>query len=711
MSQAQSAQQAVRSVVEGGRIAAHETTENDLINAVLSCAEFEKIQVPKSRISPALRTRPTAPDHAARALGIAVRKIDLTSEKKWWVAQSEALLANFRGEWVAITPRGVRSVLHLANGVSITVNADIAREIDGKAWALIPSLQDGPARVTQLIRLGWSHGSARDVLFLVATAIVSILIGMLVPTTTGLIIGELVPAGDSQSIVVLSVILVLIAIMTTFIAASQGLILQRLSARFGIRITEAVYERVFRLPASFHRENVPGELGERIAGAGVFRSALASLVPSIISAVGSLIGSVIVLSYLGPSLAVGVVGLAMLSVMIGVAMLPTLAKNARRQTESNIELTGLTFSMLVGIAKIRTAGAEDRMFSRWTYRFAKTHMALRDVSQTNLIMGLVSALPTSLVPIILVISEATGASQLTIGEFTTATSASATAAAAIVGLLPLAIGLVSAWPSIVSLKPVLDAEPEPLGNAGGDPGTLTGRISLDSVNFGYAPEMTILNDVSFNVPAGTMTAIVGASGSGKSTIIRLLLGLEIPDSGTVLYDGQALSSLDRAAVLAQMGIVPQESVLIPGSILENILASAPGSNEQDAWRAAERAGIAQDIREMPMGMQTVISDGASTFSGGQKQRLMIARALVNEPRVLILDEATSALDNQTQTKVAESIENLGSTRIVVAHRLSTIRGADQIIVLDKGKVIEVGTYDQLMALDGAFTRLASRQLA
>jgi ABC-type bacteriocin/lantibiotic exporter with double-glycine peptidase domain len=433
-------------------------------------------------------------------------------------------------------------------------------------------------------------------------------------------------------------------------------------------------------------------------------------VPSIISAVGALIGSVIVLGYLSPGLASGVVGLAVLALIIGLALLPKLGKNARRHTESNIELTGLTFSMLVGISKIRTAGAEERMFSRWTYRFAKMHIALRDMSQTNLIMGLISGLPTALVPIILVVSEATGASNLTIGEFTTATSASASAAAAIVGLLPLAIGLVSAWPSIVSLKPLLDAEPEPLGNAGGDPGVLTGRVSFDSVTFGYIPEMNILNDVSLTVPAGTMTAIVGASGSGKSTIIRLLLGLETPDSGTVLYDGQALSSLDRSAVLAQMGIVPQDSALIPGSILENILASAPGSAEVDAWRAAERAGIAQDIREMPMGMQTVISDGASTFSGGQKQRLMIARALVREPRILILDEATSALDNHTQNIVSESIEKLGSTRIIVAHRLSTIRNADQIIVLDKGKVIETGNYEELMALGGTFTQLASRQL-
>jgi ATP-binding cassette subfamily C protein len=297
-----------------------------------------------------------------------------------------------------------------------------------------------------------------------------------------------------------------------------------------------------------------------------------------------------------------------------------------------------------------------------------------------------------------------------IGEFTAATSAAAGAAAAITGLLPLATGLVSAWPNVTAMKPILEAEPEPLGDAGGDPGELTGRVAFDSVSFSYDPESPVLKDVSFQVPAGSMTAIVGASGSGKSTIIRLLLGMEKPDSGTVLYDGNALTSLDRAAVLAQMGIVPQESALIPGPILDNILASAPTATLEDAWRAAERAGIAEDIRNMPMGMSTVISDGASTFSGGQKQRLMIARALVHEPKILILDEATSALDNATQELVSKSIESLGSTRIVVAHRLSTIRNADQIVVLDKGVVVETGSYDELMALGGFFSRLAARQL-
>lgn len=701
----------LRLVVEGGKVAAHEPTSNHLIDAVLHCLEFEKVLVPKSRISPALRTNPKTPDHAARGLGVAVRSIDLAKDPSWWWAGSEAMIVSFRNEWVAALPQGKKLMLLLPDGQKLIVNKEIAKEVSPAAWALIPSLQDGPSSILKLFKLGWSQASSKDVLLLVATAALSILLGMLVPIFSGSIIGELVPAGETRGIMVLTAILMLVSVMAILTSASQGLVVTRLSERFGIRITSAVYERVFRLPASFHRDHVPGELTERIAGTSAFQGAVGSIIPAVISSVGALIGSLIVISSLNPALAMAVLGLALSSLLAGALALPKLAKEAKRRTEASIDLTGLTFSMLIGISKIRTAGAEERMFSRWGYRFAKVNQASRDLSRANLTLVLIATLPTSVIPILLVLSEATGASNFSIGEFTTATSAAAQGAAAIMGLLPLAMGMITAWPTITSIKPILEAEPESMGNAGGDPGPLRGEVAFTAVSFGYTPEVPVLKDVSFVVPAGTMTAIVGASGSGKSTVVRLMLGLELPDRGTVLFDGQALSGLDREAVLQQMGVVPQESALIPGSILENILASAPDASEEAAWLAAERADIAKDIREMPMGMRTVISDGASTFSGGQKQRLMIARALVKEPRMLILDEATSALDNQTQASVATAIANLGSTRIVVAHRLSTIKMADQIFVMDKGQIVEVGTYDSLMALGGKFSKLAARQLA
>lgn len=701
---------AVRAAVEGGRLSTHEATPSELINAVLTAAEAERILVPKSRISPALRLAPSTPDHAARALGLAVRKLDLDADPLWWQSSTEAMLVYFGGEWVALTSTGTRAVLNFDDGSRLLVTQAVADVISPDAWALIPTLQGGSSSLWSVAKLGWARGTLRDIFIIATLTVIAIAAGMLGPIVSGLIIGELVPARETASIVVLTVILVLVSVGSIFLTASQGIVIARFAQRFGLRINESIFERVFRLPASFHRANVPGELGERLAGVGAFQGLLSSLVPALISAIGSLIGGVIVMSVLSPSLALAVVAMAVLSLLVGAALLPKLFASAKQQNESGIELSGLTFSMLVGISKIRTSGAEARMFNRWAYRFARMHYAMRELAQTNLILGLVSGLPSALVPIILVVTVSSGVTVLTIGEFTAATSAAAQAAAAITGLLPLIISVVAAWPHLTAIKPVLDAEPEPLGDAGGDPGDLDGRITFDSVTFGYDPEVSVLKNVSFEVPAGNMTAIVGASGSGKSTIIRLLLGLEVPNSGSILFDGKALATLDRSAVVRQMGVVPQESALIPGTIWENILASAPGLTEEFAWLAAERAGIADDIRAMPMGMQTLVSDGGGTFSGGQKQRLMIARALANEPRILILDEATSALDNHTQAAVAQSIAGIGATRVVVAHRLSTIQGADQIIVLDKGVIVERGNYEELLAAGGHFTRLAKRQL-
>lgn len=212
------------------------------------------------------------------------------------------------------------------------------------------------------------------------------------------------------------------------------------------------------------------------------------------------------------------------------------------------------------------------------------------------------------------------------------------------------------------------------------------------------------------IEPGAFVAFVGTSGSGKSTTLRLLLGFETPESGSIFYDGQDLAGLDIQAVRRQIGVVLQDGKLLPGDIFTNIIGSSLATMD-DAWAAALRAGFAEDIKEMPMGMHTVISAGGSTLSGGQRQRLMIARALVNKPRILFFDEATSALDNRTQAVVSESLERLQATRIVIAHRLSTIKNADRIFVMDAGCVIEQGSYDELMALGGVFAELAIRQIA
>jgi ABC-type bacteriocin/lantibiotic exporter with double-glycine peptidase domain len=271
------------------------------------------------------------------------------------------------------------------------------------------------------------------------------------------------------------------------------------------------------------------------------------------------------------------------------------------------------------------------------------------------------------------------------------------------------LGAIEVIPIYERARPILEAAPE-VDRTKSDPGVLSGRIEVSHVVFRYREDgPVILNDLSFQVKSGEFAAIVGPSGSGKSTLFRMLLGFEHPESGSLYFDGLDQSSLDIQAVRKQFGVVLQNGKLMPGSIFENIVGSAPLTLE-DAWEAARKSGLATDLEQMPMGMHTVLSEGAGTLSGGQRQRLLIARAIVARPRIILFDEATSALDNRTQAIVSRSLEQLQATRIVIAHRLSTIANADSILVLKNGRLVQSGTYEELIARPGDFANLARRQI-
>ena len=240
--------------------------------------------------------------------------------------------------------------------------------------------------------------------------------------------------------------------------------------------------------------------------------------------------------------------------------------------------------------------------------------------------------------------------------------------------------------------------------------SLNGRIELSNVYFRYTDSMPyVVDGMSLKIQPGEYVAIVGSTGCGKSTLIRLLLGFETPEKGAIYYDGKDISKLDLRSLRRKIGVVMQEGKLFQGDIYSNIAISAPQLTLNEAWEAAELAGIADDIRAMPMGMQTILSEGQGGISGGQKQRLMIARAIAPRPKILMFDEATSALDNRTQKQVSDALDGLRCTRIVIAHRLSTIKNCDRILVLDKGRIMEDGTYDELIAKNGFFAELVERQ--
>jgi ATP-binding cassette subfamily C protein len=299
---------------------------------------------------------------------------------------------------------------------------------------------------------------------------------------------------------------------------------------------------------------------------------------------------------------------------------------------------------------------------------------------------------------------------LSTGDFLAFSAAYGIFLGAMQSLGDASVNLMNVVPVYERLEPILQEEPEVDGSKQA-PMRLRGGIEISHLFFRYSADSPyVLNDVSLVIEPGEFVALVGGSGSGKSTLMKIMLGFEIPEKGGVYYDGQDLSTLDLRLVRQQLGVVLQESRLLPVDIYRNIVG-ASARTVADAWEAARKAGLAEDIKRMPMGMHTYVSEGGGGFSGGQKQRLMIARALVHNPKILYLDEATSALDNRTQQIVTESMDRLQSTRIVIAHRLSTIRNADRIFYLENGVMLESGSYDELMALDGAFAQLAKRQLA
>jgi NHLM bacteriocin system ABC transporter ATP-binding protein len=382
--------------------------------------------------------------------------------------------------------------------------------------------------------------------------------------------------------------------------------------------------------------------------------------------------------------------------------------------EIQSKVSGLVLQLLSSITKLRVAGAEPTAFALWARRFTEQRrIQFRTRQIGNWVAAFNAAFPTLAYVVLfwtaLPLVRSADATIRT-GDFLAFLSAYGSCQGALLGTCMALLGTLSVVPLYEQAKPILVTPPE-VDRAKADPGVLSGDIEIQHANFRYQVDgPAVLRDVSLHIRQGEFVAFVGPSGSGKSTILRLLLGFEALESGAIYYDGQEIGGLDIQAVRRQIGVVLQNGKLMSGDIYTNIVGSAPLTMD-DAWEAARMAGFADDVKGMPMGMHTVISEGGGTLSGGQRQRLMIARALVHRPRLLFFDEATSALDNRTQAIVSESLEKLQATRIVVAHRLSTIVNADRIVVVEKGRVVQAGRYEELLTQPGLFAELAKRQLA
>ena len=557
-----------------------------------------------------------------------------------------------------------------------------------------------------LIYMALSRSLSDHAMVLISSAIITA-VGMLTPMITKLAYGRVLKSGEMNMLYALGFFMISASIGHLLFSSVGNMITQAVQTKQSVAIEAAVMMRVLSLPASFFRKFSAGELYTRTQSITELCRQLAQAVLSTgVTSIFSLVYIVQVFHYT-PVLVVPALAVTLTTVVFSVVSTLLNTQVTRASMTLAAQESGMNYAMITGIQKIKLAGAEKRAFARWARLYAKEAEFLYNPPMIIKMNAVISA-AISLIGTIVMYSAAIGGG-VTYDNYVAFTASYGYISGAFMELSGIALMIAGIKPTLEMVKPILDEEPE----AAGGKQTVTrlgGNIELSHVSFRYTDTMPdVLDDLSIRIKSGEYVAIVGETGCGKSTLVRILLGFEKPRKGAVFFDGKDINSLDLRSLRRHIGVVMQNGKLLMGSIFENITISAPWLTMDEAWDAAETAGIAQDIREMPMGMQTMISEGQGGISGGQKQRLLIARAIAPKPAVLIFDEATSALDNLTQKKVTQALDSYKCTRIVIAHRLSTIQACDRILLLRKGKIEEDGTYEELLGRKGFFAELVERQ--
>jgi NHLM bacteriocin system ABC transporter ATP-binding protein len=646
-----------------------------------------------------------------------VRKRQVALKGHWWKKDSGPLLVREEEspKWYCALPlRSGGYVLHDgSDGSTLAMNEDMASNLDGFGVSFYRSFDNVPLKPLGILKFGL-HGLKNDVITVLGMGILVGLLGIIMPIATGKIVESVIPSGHEPTLWIFGAALITAMISSTLFGLTRSIVQLRIEGKMDGAVQAAVWDRVLKLPVTFFRQYSAGDLSTRISAINTIRAALSgSTISTIMTSLFSSF-NLILLFYYDSKIAMIACGLVLGALIILFSVGYLKLRYERQIAEAHGQLSSLVFEYLSGINKLRTASAENRAFFNWSTRFAHLrHLSFRAQQLGNIDDTLFSGYQLATTAVIFAavgMSLSQGSDEaMSIGQFIAFNAAFGSFFAGIISLSDTALGLINLIPIYERAKPILEQVPENDGDKS-PPEAIQGAIDIARLNFSYPDGPTIIDDLSFKIRAGEFIALVGPSGSGKSTILRLLLGFESPSDGSIHYDNQDMSQLDLNALRRHIGVVLQGGQLLTGDIYQNIIGSHPLTLE-DAWEAAEMVGLDKDIRQMPMGMHTVISEGASTLSGGQRQRILIARAIVTRPRILFFDEATSALDNKTQAVVSRSLENLKSTRVVIAHRLSTIINADRIIVLDRGKIVQQGTYTELMSNDGAFKDLALRQLA
>ena len=645
----------------------------------------------------------------ARISNFTCREVVL--QQKWYRSDCGVILGTRDGKPIACyRKKGKKYVMY--DGVrEYPLTAFAAQCIEPKAYSIgraLPRTKLTGKQIFSFCRKSIPSRALRGVLLL---GLAGTLIGILEPTLNQKIYDEYIALGDFGMVVQLCVLIGSFMLGNVFFTMVKKLTEYSISCHVNYDLQNAVYWRIFQLPESFFRRYDSGDLAQRLTQAGASAAQVTTQIVSTgFASVFSLFYLWRMIKYSG-----ALTGWAFLMTLVFIVLTVLLQMRSLRyealEADANGRAVSRLYQYLGGVDKIRMAGAEERAILEYLTPFTEEQRYNIREGRITTLSDCIGETASYLFAMVLYFIIVKKQQSISIGNFMAFNSAFGTFSAALLQLVNSVITVYRMKPLYRRLKPVMDEAPEDSGQKQ-IVQSLEGNVELEHVSFAYSPETgNVLHDVSFRVRPGEYVAIVGPSGCGKSTLLKLLLGFEQPSQGKVRYDGRNINSMDAHSLRRKLGVVLQDGKLIAGSIYDNITITSTGATMKDVNAVVEAVGLKPDIDRMPMGLQTVLSESGNTISGGQQQRILIARAIMNHPQVIYFDEATSALDNPTQAKVCRSLDAMHATRIVIAHRLSTVRSCDRILVLNNGVIQEEGNFESLMAQKGLFYQMAKRQIA